>query len=536
MAKQMQFDDQARNSILAGVKKLADAVRITMGPKGRNVILEKGYGSPLIINDGVTIAREIDLEDPYENLGAQLVKEVAGKTGDTAGDGTTTATVLAHAIYQEGLKNVTAGTNPIGIKKGIEKAVEVVVSELDKIKKTVSTKKEITQVATISANNDSTIGEMIADAMEKVGRDGVISVEEAKGIDTTIETTEGMQFDQGSLSSYFINNQETMETVLDNPLILLHEKKISNIKELLPVLEKTLALSRPLLIIAEDVEGDALTTLVVNKLKGVFSCCAVKAPGFGDRRKESLQDLAILTGGTLISEETGFKLEKATVEMLGSARRVIINKDSTTIIEGAGGKDKIQDRIKLIKTQISEVKGDYEKEKLQERLAKISGGVAVLNIGAATETEMKEKKARIDDALHATRAAIDEGIVAGGGVALIRCLDVVRELKRSLSNDEKVGAEIIERALEYPLWQIATNAGIKGDVAVEAVKGFKGSFGLNAATGNYEDLIESGIIDPKKVTRSALQNAASVAALMLTTDCLVVTKKEEKNNQQHQDF
>jgi chaperonin GroEL len=527
MAKILQFNDEARRSIKRGLDQLADAVKVTMGPKGRNVVLDKKYGSPTIINDGVTIAKEIELADPFENMGAQLVKEVASKTSDVAGDGTTTATVLAQAIYAEGLRSVTAGSNPMSLKRGIEKAVEAVTAELKKISKPVTDKKGIAQVATISANNDATIGAMIADAMEKVGKDGVITVEEAKGIETTVDTTEGMQFDQGYLSPYFVTNPDAMETVLESPMILIFEKKISNMKDLLPILEKVVQKGKPMLIIAEDVEGEALATLVVNKIRGTLQIAAVKAPGFGDRRKAMLEDIAVLTGGKLIAEELGIKLENIKIEDLGQARRVTIDKDTTTLVDGAGKKADIEARIKAIRKQIDDTKSDYDREKLQERLAKLAGGVAVLNVGAATETEMKEKKARVEDALHATRAAVEEGIVPGGGVALLRAQKVVLELK--LEGDEKIGAEIIARSIEAPLRQIAGNAGIEGAVAIERVKKETGAVGLNAATNEYVDLIAAGVVDPTKVTRSALQNAASIAALMLTTECLVADKPEPKS-------
>ena len=527
MAKILQFNDEARRSIKRGLDQLADAVKVTMGPKGRNVVLDKKYGSPTIINDGVTIAKELELADPFENMGAQLVKEVASKTSDVAGDGTTTATVLAQAIYAEGLRSVTAGSNPMSLKRGIEKAVEAVTAELKKISKPVTDKKGIAQVATISANNDATIGAMIADAMEKVGKDGVITVEEAKGIETTVDTTEGMQFDQGYLSPYFVTNPDAMETVLESPMILIFEKKISNMKDLLPILEKVVQKGKPMLIIAEDVEGEALATLVVNKIRGTLQIAAVKAPGFGDRRKAMLEDIAVLTGGKLIAEELGIKLENIKIEDLGQARRVTIDKDTTTLVDGAGKKADIEARIKAIRKQIEDTKSDYDREKLQERLAKLAGGVAVLNVGAATETEMKEKKARVEDALHATRAAVEEGIVPGGGVALLRAQKVVLELK--LEGDEKIGAEIIARSIEAPLRQIAGNAGIEGAVAIERVKKETGAVGLNAATNEYVDLIAAGVVDPTKVTRSALQNAASIAALMLTTECLVADKPEPKS-------
>jgi chaperonin GroEL len=524
------FHDAARRAIQRGVNKLADAVSVTMGPKGRNVVLDKKYGAPTIINDGVTIAKEIELEDHFENMGAQLVKEVSSKTSDVAGDGTTTATVLARAIYNEGLRNVTAGSNPMSLKRGIEKAVDAVVEHLKKNSKKITNKTETAQVAAISANNDKVIGDMIADAFEKVGgADGVITVEEAKGIETTVETTEGMQFDQGYLSPYFTTNAETMEAVLENPLILIYEKKISSMKDLLPVLEKVVQKSRPLLIISEDIEGEALATLVVNKIRGTLQVAAVKAPGFGDRRKAMLEDIAILTGGRMIAEDLGIKLENVDLKDLGTARRVVIDKENTTIVDGAGDKKAIKARIDQINKQIEETTSDYDREKLQERRAKLSGGVAVLHVGAATEVEMKEKKARVEDALHATRAALLEGIVAGGGVALLRAQEAIAGLK--LEGDEAIGADIIRRALEAPLRTIATNAGIDGSVAVEEVRKRKDAEGLNAATGAYEDLVKAGVIDPTKVTRSALQNAASIAALMLTTECLVtdIPEKKEKS-------
>jgi chaperonin GroEL len=522
------FHDSARRAIQRGVNKLADAVSVTMGPKGRNVVLDKKYGAPTIINDGVTIAKEIELDDPFENMGAQLVKEVSSKTSDVAGDGTTTATVLGRAIYNEGLRNVTAGSNPMSLKRGIEQAVEAVVKHLQDNSKKIGTKAETAQVATISANNDKVIGEMIADAFEKIGgADGVITVEEAKGIETTVETTEGMQFDQGYLSPYFTTNPETMEAVLENPYILIYEKKVSAMKDLLPVLEKVVQKSKPLVIISEDIEGEALATLVVNKIRGTLQVAAVKAPGFGDRRKAMLEDIAILTGGRMIAEDLGIKLESVDLKDLGQARRVVIDKENTTIVDGAGDKKAIKARIDQLNKQVEETTSDYDREKLQERRAKLSGGVAVLHVGAATEVEMKEKKARVEDALHATRAALLEGIVAGGGVALLRAQEAINGMK--LNGDEAVGADIIRRALESPLRTIANNAGIDGAVAVEEVRKRKGSEGLNAATGGYEDLVKAGVIDPTKVTRSALQNAASIAALMLTTECLVTDIPEKKD-------
>jgi chaperonin GroEL len=532
MAKMMKFKDDARRAIQRGVNKLADAVSVTMGPKGRNVVLDKKYGSPLIINDGVTIAKEIELEDPFENMGAQLVKEVSSKTSDIAGDGTTTATVLGRAIYNEGLRNVTAGSNPMSIKRGIEKAVEAVVAQLKKDSKKISSTAETAQVASISANNDKVIGDMIANAFEKVGgANGVITVEEAKGIETTVETTEGMQFDQGYLSPYFTTNPDTMEAVLESPLILIYEKKISSMKDLLPVLEKVVQKSKPLVIISEDIDGEALATLVVNKIRGTIQVAAVKAPGFGDRRKAMLEDIAILTGGRMIAEDLGTKLENVELKDLGTARRLVIDKETTTIVDGGGDKKLIEARIAQLNKQVEDTTSDYDKEKLQERRAKLSGGVAVLHVGAATEVEMKEKKARVEDALHATRAALLEGIVPGGGVALLRAQSALDGLK--LEGDELVGAEIIRRALEAPLRTIANNAGIDGAVAVDKVRSLKGNEGLNANTNTYEDLVKIGVIDPTKVTRSALQNAASIAALMLTTECIVtdIPEKKEKGGQ-----
>ena len=527
MAKMMKFKDDARRAIQRGVNKLADAVSVTMGPNGRNVVLDKKYGSPLIINDGVTIAKEIELEDPYENMGAQLVKEVSSKTSDIAGDGTTTATVLGRAIYNEGLRNVTAGSNPMSIKRGIEKAVEAVVAKLKADSKKISSTAETAQVASISANNDKVIGDMIANAFEKVGgANGVITVEEAKGIETTVETTEGMQFDQGYLSPYFTTNPDTMEAVLESPLILIYEKKISSMKDLLPVLEKVVQKSKPLVIISEDIDGEALATLVVNKIRGTIQVAAVKAPGFGDRRKAMLEDIAILTGGRMIAEDLGVKLENVELKDLGTARRMVNDKENTTIVDGGGDKKAIEARIAQLNKQVEDTTSDYDKEKLQERRAKLSGGVAVLHVGAATEVEMKEKKARVEDALHATRVALLEGIVPGGGVALLRAQSALDGLK--LEGDELVGAEIIRRALEAPLRTIANNAGIDGAVAVDKVRSLKGNEGLNANTNTYEDLVKIGVIDPTKVTRSALQNAASIAALMLTTECIVTDIPEKK--------
>jgi chaperonin GroEL len=527
MAKQLLFDEAARSAILKGVSLLTDAVKATLGPKGRNAILDKKYGAPTITKDGVTVAKEIELKDPWENMGAQLVREVASKTSDTAGDGTTTATVLAHAIYREGMKNVVAGASPMDIKRGIEKAVEVVVEELKKLSKPVQDKKEIAQVGTISANNDASIGELIAEAMDKVGKDGVITVEEAKSMATTLDVVEGMQFDRGYISPYFITDPERMECVLEDAFILIHEKKISSMKDLLPILEQTAKMGRPLLILAEEVEGEALATLVVNKLRGTIQVSAVKAPGFGDRRKAMLEDIAILTGGTMISEDLGIKLENIKISDLGRAKKINIDKENTTIVEGAGDPQKIQGRVKQIKTQIEETTSDYDREKLQERLAKLVGGVAVINVGAATETEMKEKKARVEDALNATRAAVEEGIIPGGGVALLRCLSALKGLK--LDNDRQIGVEIVRRSLEEPIRQIVNNAGIEGSVVVEKVKHAKDTnFGFDADKEEYVDMIKTGIIDPTKVTRYALQNAASVAALMLTTSVMITDIPEEK--------
>ncbi|MFQ3669872.1 MAG: chaperonin GroEL [Verrucomicrobiia bacterium] len=524
-AKQLQFDETARQSLLRGVEKLAKAVKATLGPAGRNVVLDKKFGSPTITKDGVTVAKEIELENPYENIGAQLVREVASKTSDIAGDGTTTATVLAESIYREGLKNVTAGSNPTSLKRGIDKAVAAIVEELNKISKKVKDKEEIKQVATVSANWDTTIGEIIADALDKVGKDGTVTVEEAKTIETTLEVVEGMQFDKGYLSPYFVTNAEDLEAVLENAYLLIHEKKISNLKDMLPLLEKVAKSGKPLLVIAEDVEGEALATLVVNKLRGTLQVCAVKAPGFGDRRKAMLEDIAILTGGRLLSEDLGIKLENVQLEDLGRAKRVVVDKENTTIIEGAGKPADIQGRVGQIRRQIEETTSDYDREKLQERLAKLAGGVAVINVGAATETEMKEKKARVEDALHATRAAVEEGIVPGGGVALIRGQKALDKLE--LSGDEAIGAAIIRRAVEQPLRTLADNAGVEGSIIVSEVKERKGNEGYNVATGEYVDLVKAGVVDPTKVTRSALQNAASIAGLLLTTEA-VVTELPEK--------
>ena len=526
-AKQLQFDEAARHTLLRGVEKLARAVKATLGPSGRNVILDKKFGSPTITKDGVTVAKEIELEDPYENMGAQLVREVASKTSDVAGDGTTTATVLAESIYREGLRNVTAGANPTSLQRGIMKAVEAIVEELKKISKKVSDRTEIAQVATVSANWDKTIGEIIADAMDKVGKDGTITVEEAKSIETTLEVVEGMQFDKGYLSPYFVTNAEEMEAILENPYILIYEKKISSLKDMLPLLEKVAKAGRPLLIISEDVEGEALATLVVNKLRGTLQVCAVKAPGFGDRRKAMLEDIAVLTGGKMISEDLGIKLENIKLEDLGKAKRVTIDKENTTIVEGSGKSSDIQGRVAQIRRQIEETTSDYDKEKLQERLAKLAGGVAVINVGAATETEMKEKKARVEDALHATRAAVEEGIVAGGGVAFIRAQKALENM-RGLDADEKVGVQIVRRAIEEPMRQLADNAGAEGALIVEEVKKRKGNEGYDVAKGEYVDLVKAGIVDPTKVTRSALQNAASIAALLLTTEAIVTEIPEKE--------
>jgi chaperonin GroEL len=525
-AKEIIFDEKARQAILSGVQILAKAVKVTLGPRGRNVVLDKKWGSPTITKDGVTVAKEIELEDRYENMGAQMVREVATKTSDVAGDGTTTATVLAEAIFKEGLRNVTAGSNPMGIKRGIDKAVKAVVEDLKKHSKAVKDNKEVLQVAAISANGDEEIGGKIAEAMDKVGKDGTITVEEAKAMDTTLDLVEGMQFDKGYISPYFVTDKEGMEAVLEDAYILLYEKKLSNMKDLLPLLEKVAQKGKPFLVVAEDVEGEALATLVVNKLRGTLSACAVKAPGFGDRRKAMLEDIAILTGGKLITEDLGIKLETVKVEDLGRAKRITVDKENTTIVEGVGKQSDIQGRITLIKKQIEDTTSDYDKEKLQERLAKLAGGVAVINVGAATETEMKEKKARVEDALHATRAAVEEGIVPGGGVALIRCIPAIDKLE--LKGDELVGANIVKRALEEPLRQIVNNAGLEGSVIVEHVKKEKKTFGFNVSTEKYEDMFEAGVVDPTKVTRTALQNAASVASLLLTTEALVTEIPEKK--------
>ena len=526
-AKQLRFDEDARKSLLTGIEKLSRAVKATLGPKGRNVVLDKKFGSPTVTKDGVTVAKEIELEDPYENMGAQMVREVSSKTSDIAGDGTTTATVLAEAIYKRGLKSVTAGANPMAIKRGIDKAVEAVVKELAKLSNAVEDRGQIAQVATISANSDATIGKIIADAMDKVGKDGTITVEEAKSIETTLDVVEGMQFDKGYLSPYFVTDNEAMEVILDDCLILIHEKKITSLQDLLPLLQNVAKQGKPFLIIAEDVEGEALATLVVNKLRGTLTVCAVKAPGFGDRRKAMLEDIAILTGGTLITEDLGIKLDTVTTDQLGKAKRITVDKENTTLVEGGGTQKGIAGRVKQIRRQIEETTSDYDREKLQERLAKLAGGVAVINVGAATETEMKEKKARVEDALHATRAAVEEGIVAGGGVALIRAASALASL-RVKGGDEKIGVSIIRDAITEPLRQLATNAGLEGSVIVKEVGGKKGNEGCNVDSGDYVDMLKAGIIDPTKVTRSALQNAASIAALMLTTECLVTEIPEKE--------
>jgi chaperonin GroEL len=525
-AKQLLFDESARQALLKGVNKLAKAVTATLGPKGRNVVLDKKFGSPTVTKDGVTVAKEIELEDPYENMGAQMVREVASKTSDAAGDGTTTATVLAEAIFREGLKHVTSGANPIGIQRGIQKAVDAAVDQLAKISKKVKDKEEIKQVATVSANWDLTIGEIIADAMDKVGKDGTITVEEAKSIETTLDVVEGMQFDKGYLSPYFVTNAESMEVRLEDAYILIYEKKISSLKDILPVLEKVAKAGKPLLLIAEDVEGEALATLVVNKLRGTRNACAVKAPGFGDRRKAMLEDIAILTGGKCITEDLGIKLENVQVEDLGRAKSITVAKENTTMVEGYGKASEIQGRVNQIRRQIEETTSDYDREKLQERLAKLAGGVAVINVGAATETEMKEKKARVEDALHATRAAVEEGIVAGGGVALLRCYSAIEALHLE-DEDEQIGVDIVKRAIESPLRALASNAGVEGSIIVQEVKRRKGNDGYNVSTGDYEDLVKAGVVDPKKVTRTALQNAASIAGLLLTTECLITELPEK---------
>ena len=528
-AKIFSYSEDARRSILNGINILANTVKITLGPRGKNVVLEKSFGSPTITKDGVTVAKEIELEDKFENMGAQMVKEVASKTSDTAGDGTTTATVLSQAIFREGTKLVAAGANPMEIKKGIEKAVESTVNELKKISKSVKDRKEIAQVGTISANNDHMIGDIIAEAMDKVGKEGVITVEEAKSMETTLDIVEGMQFDRGYLSPYFITDAERMEVVLEDPYILIHEKKISSMKELLPILEKAAQSGKPLLILAEEVEGEALATLVVNKLRGTLKVAAVKAPGFGDRRKAMLEDIAVLTGGKAITEDLGLKLENMKMEDLGKAKRITIDKDNTTIVEGSGKKSELEGRVKQIRAQIDETTSDYDKEKLQERLAKLVGGVAVINVGAATETEMKEKKARVEDALNATRAAVEEGVVPGGGVALLRTIPALSKIKAE-NKDQEFGIDIIRRAIEEPARQIVENAGLEGSIIVEKIKNEKGSYGFNAQNEKYGDMMEAGIIDPTKVVRLALQNAASVASLLLTTEALIAEKPEEKKS------
>ncbi|HCW76749.1 MAG TPA: chaperonin GroEL [Candidatus Marinimicrobia bacterium] len=526
MAKYIEFDQEARARLKVGVDTLANAVKVTLGPKGRNVVIDKKFGAPTITKDGVTVAKEIELEDPRENMGAQMVREVASKTSDVAGDGTTTATVLAQAIITHGLKNVTAGANPMELKRGIDAAVAKVVESLRKISRDVSSSAEIAQVGTISANNDSTIGDLIAEAMEKVGKDGVITVEESKTMETNLETVEGMQFDRGYLSPYFVTNAESMEAVLEDALILIHDKKISAMKDLLPILEKSSQMGRPLLIIAEDIEGEALATLIVNKLRGTLKVAAVKAPGFGDRRKAMLEDIAVLTGATVVSEEQGYKLENATTAYLGKAKRIVIDKDNTTVVDGSGDQEAIKARINEIKVQIDNTTSDYDREKLQERLAKLAGGVAVLHVGAATEVEMKEKKARVEDALHATRAAVEEGIIPGGGVALLRA---AQELKLELTGDQKLGVEIVRRALEEPIRQIAKNSGWEDSIVVQKVKEGKDDFGFDARKEEFVHMIKAGIIDPTKVARTAIENAASVASLLLTTECAISDKPEEKS-------
>ena len=527
-AKQLIFEEAARQKILRGVELLSRAVKVTLGPKGRNVVIDKKYGSPTVTKDGVTVAKEIELPDPYENMGAQMVKEVATKTSDAAGDGTTTATLLAESIYREGLKNVTAGSNPIYLKRGIDRAVETVVAELARISKKVNDREEIRQVATVSANWDETIGNIIADAMDKVGKDGTITVEEAKSIETTLEVVEGMQFDKGYLSPYFTTNVEAMEAVLEDAYVLIHEKKITSLQDLLPLLQTVAKSGKPLLVIAEEVEGEALAALVVNKIRGVLNVCAVKAPGFGDRRKSMLEDIAILTGGRCLTEDLGIKLENVTISDLGKAKRITIDKENTTIVEGGGKSSDIQGRVKQIRRQIDETTSDYDREKLQERLAKLAGGVAVINVGASTETEMKEKKARVEDALHATRAAVEEGIVAGGGVALLRCAKVIDSLQ--LEGDEKIGSQIVRRAIEYPIRMLCANAGVEPGVVTQKVVENKGNYGYNVATGEYEDLVKAGVVDPTKVTRTALQNAASIAGLLLTTEAMITEIPEKKES------
>ncbi|MEI6971192.1 MAG: chaperonin GroEL [bacterium] len=525
--KQLKYDADARQAMLRGVEKLSRAVNVTLGPCGRNVILDKKFGSPTITKDGVTVAKEIELPDPFENMGAQMVREVASKTSDAAGDGTTTATLLAATIYREGLKNVTAGANPMSLKRGIDKAVEVVVEGIAKQSKKVKEHTEIEQVATISANGDTTIGKIIADAMDKVGKDGTITVEEAKAIETTLDVVEGMQFDKGYLSPYFVTNADAMEAVLEDAYILIHEKKISSLQDLLPLLQNVAKAGKPLLIIAEEVEGEALATLVVNRIRGTLQCCAVKAPGFGDRRKAMMDDIAVLTGGKCITEDLGIKLENVKMEWLGRAKRVTVDKENTTIVEGVGKSADIQGRVSQIRREIDETTSDYDREKLQERLAKLAGGVAVINVGAATETEMKEKKARVEDALHATRAAVEEGVVAGGGVALLRCKPLLDKVENA-EGDEKIGVDIVRRALEAPLRQLVENAGLEGAIIIEEVKKSKGSMGYNVATGKYVDLIKDGVVDPAKVSRTALQNAASIAGLLLTSECMVTELPEDE--------
>ena len=525
-AKQLIFDETARQKILRGVELLSRAVKVTLGPKGRNVVIDKKFGSPTVTKDGVTVAKEVELPDPYENMGAQMVKEVASKTSDAAGDGTTTATVLAEGIYREGLKNVTAGSNPIFLKRGIDKAVEAAVKELARVSKKVSDREEIRQVATVSANWDDTIGNIIADAMDKVGKDGTITVEEAKSIETTLDVVEGMQFDKGYLSPYFTTNAEAQEAVLEDAYVLIHEKKIANLQEFLPLLQVVAKSGKPLLVIAEEVEGEALAALVVNKIRGTINVCAVKAPGFGDRRKAMLEDIAVLTGGKCITEDLGLKLESLTIADLGRAKRIVVDKENTTIVEGSGKSSDIQGRVKQIRRQIDETTSDYDREKLQERLAKLAGGVAVINVGASTEVEMKEKKARVEDALHATRAAVEEGIVAGGGVALLRTIKAIEALK--LEGDEAFGAQIVRRAIEHPIRALCTNAGVDGGVVVKEVLSSKGNVGYNVATDKFEDLVKAGVVDPTKVTRTALQNAASIAGLLLTTECMITEIPEKK--------
>jgi len=526
-AKEIKFDSDARTKIIKGVNTLADAVKVTLGPKGRNVILEKSFGSPLVTKDGVTVAKEIELEDKFENMGAQMVREVASKTSDVAGDGTTTATVLAQAVYREGSRLVAAGANPMGLKRGIDQAVATVIEELKKVSKPTKDRSEIAQVGTVSANNDKVIGDIIAEAMDKVGKEGVITVEEAKSIETSLDVVEGMQFDKGYLSPYFVTDAEKMECALEDVYILINEKKISSMKDLLPILEQIARLGKPLLIICEDVEGEALATLVVNRIKGTISCCAVKAPGFGDRRKAMLQDVAVLTGGTMLAEDLGLKLENVKVNDLGRAKRIVVDKDNTTIVDGAGKKDDIKARMNQIRTQIEETTSDYDREKLQERLAKLVGGVAVIKVGAATESEMKEKKARVEDALNATKAAVEEGIVPGGGVAYLRALPALEKLKLG-NEDEQFGVNILKKALEEPARWIAANAGVDGSIVVDKIKNGKAGFGFNAASSEYEDLVKSGIVDPTKVVRIALQNAASVAGLLITTEAMIAERPEEK--------